>query len=445
MTQPPLPKGATRRQVMAGSFGAVALAATSGVGLYRGRHERPASYGQTVAMRSQHGPWRRTRQIVDRESLDALLPGTRVLAGPEQRALLDAQEAWVDGLDLPPTVAGAPRDLFHQAALDLWVLSAGLPVAVAGWSPMWRHAWPRDTAHVAVAMHRIGDAEGATRQLAALAEHVGSAPRIQARYALDGGTPDPRPAQDDGFGWVLWAASCTLDSWRGTADEAGIRDLVSHCASRALTRLDRDGLPLPSPDYWEVAESQLTLGTAAPLLAGLEHAVDLVGGELQERCAAAALRLDRQVHATFGARGWPRRIGGGASDTAIAWMLPPYRASPPGEGRLRSALDVAAAQMSRANGGHAPGGDWREDGVAWTPESTVLATVWATDPDSHDRARSMLTWLGRHRTQAGSLPEKVRGDGSPAGPAPLAWTSALLLITGVDLSRWRDDHAQEDT
>lgn len=426
---------------MTGSVGAIAVAATTtgGVGLYRNRHETPASYGSTVAMRSVSGPWRGTRQLVDHDSLDLVLPGTRVLAGPEQEPLLDAQESWLSGLSLPSPGAALPRDLFRQAALDLWVLTTGLPIAVAGWSPMWRHAWPRDTSHVAVALHRIGDAKGATRQLAALATRVGAAHRMQARYALDGGTPDDRPAQDDGFGWALWAADATADSWRGTDDEATIVPFVRHCAATLLTRLDKDGLPLPSPDYWELETSVLTLGTAAPLLAGLESATRLLTGakgetHLRDRCAAAATRLEQQIHATFGARSWPREITGGPSDTAVAFMLPPYRIAPSHEDTVRAALATAAGQMLRANGGYAPGGDWREDGVAWTPETAVLAGAWATEPSTRDRAHDTLAWLAKYRTEAGSLPEKVLGDGSPAGPSPLAWTAAVVLTAGADLA-----------
>lgn len=212
-----LPGATSRRTFVARAVAAVAAGATStmGMSLYRNRHEVPASYGLTVAMRSATGPWRQTRELVHAADLERVIPGTRVLAGPQQEELLATQEAWLDGLDLPDHVAGTPRDLVRRAALDLWVLSAGLPMAVAGWSPMWRHARPRDTAHVAVALHRLGDAKGATRQLAALASRVGRAGRMQARYALDGGTPDDRPPQDDGFGWALWAAGSTVDSWRG--------------------------------------------------------------------------------------------------------------------------------------------------------------------------------------------------------------------------------------
>ena len=40
----------------------------------------------------------------------------------------------------------------------------------------------------------------------------------------------------------------------------------------------------------------------------------------------------------------------------------------------------------------------------------------------------MLSWLGAHRTDAGSFSEKVLHDGRPAAVAPLAWTASLVAI-----------------
>jgi glucoamylase len=54
--------------------------------------------------------------------------------------------------------------------------------------------------------------------------------------------------------------------------------------------------------------------------------------------------------------------------------------------------------------------------------------VSAAATDRVDEAAGWLSWLDRHRTEAGSLPEKVLYNGSPAAVAPLAWTSALVLI-----------------
>ena len=47
----------------------------------------------------------------------------------------------------------------------------------------------------------------------------------------------------------------------------------------------------------------------------------------------------------------------------------------------------------------------------------------------------VLAWLDAHRTVHGSLPEKVTRTGRPAGPAPLTWTSALVLLTLTELDR----------
>jgi GH15 family glucan-1,4-alpha-glucosidase len=44
-----------------------------------------------------------------------------------------------------------------------------------------------------------------------------------------------------------------------------------------------------------------------------------------------------------------------------------------------------------------------------------------------------MDWLDAHRTRWGSLPEKVLADGAPAGPAPLAWTAALVVLTAAQL------------
>ena len=46
----------------------------------------------------------------------------------------------------------------------------------------------------------------------------------------------------------------------------------------------------------------------------------------------------------------------------------------------------------------------------------------------HEQATEVLRWLSDHRTDAGSLPEKVLFDGRPAEVAPLAWTAANVLL-----------------
>jgi glucoamylase len=44
-----------------------------------------------------------------------------------------------------------------------------------------------------------------------------------------------------------------------------------------------------------------------------------------------------------------------------------------------------------------------------------------------------MDWLSAQRTWWGSLPEKVLANGAPAGPAPLAWTASLVILTAAQL------------
>ena len=73
-------------------------------------------------------------------------------------------------------------------------------------------------------------------------------------------------------------------------------------------------------------------------------------------------------------------------------------------------------------------------GSSWTPETALVAYSAAASGEV-STATAWLRWLDRHRTAYGSLPEKVTRSGSPAGPAPLLWTSALVLLTLDELDR----------
>jgi len=58
----------------------------------------------------------------------------------------------------------------------------------------------------------------------------------------------------------------------------------------------------------------------------------------------------------------------------------------------------------------------------WLPRAELAALGLTRE------AAGLLDWVDHHRTAVGALPEKVRADGTPAGPAPLAWTCALVLL-----------------
>ena len=305
-----------------------------------------------------------------------------------------------------------------------------LGAVVAAPVSIWRYVWPRDAAFAAAALSAVNLADEALGVLGNLASWQRADGGFEARYTSSGRVPDSRPAQVDGAGWFLWAAGRLLADG---VPAANLRDRLGAPLARSTSRLlgvtdTPSYLPAVSPDYWEVAETVLTLGAAAPVLLGLEAAtaltragVDLgtpVEG-LADRVAAVRSAMERNFAPT-----WGRHLRRDDVDAAITLVLPPFTRPLAG---ARAVRQTAAARMRRPAGGLAPGSGWRDDGVSWTPETALMA--WsALSLEMEEEGTRMLSWLESHRTGAGALPEKVLADGAPAGPAPLAWTCALILL-----------------
>ncbi|WP_158609663.1 glycoside hydrolase family 15 [Cellulomonas triticagri] len=367
-----------------------------------------------------------------------LHPGTRVAADPSSSAdddLAAGQRAWLASGTVPG--AGGPyQDLVTDALLDLRTLVLDDGAAVAAWTPYWRYVWPRDASFVAVALARTGHLDDAVEVLGFLDRVQGADGSFQARYLPDGSgdVPDDRGAQTDGTGWALWAAGEVVDA-APRAEQAEVVDalsgLVRRSAAHATALVAGDGLPPASPDYWEVAETELTLGTVAPLLAGLEAAGPLLD-RLDDPAAAADAReaaaLTRSaVEEEFGGGTvpWGRYAGAGPADAASAFVLPPFQPEP--LTGATAAWLASADAMARPAGGVAPGAAWKQDGISWTPQTSLYALTAAANGRTDD-ARARLDWLGAHRTAMGALPEKVLADGSPAAVAPLAWSAACVVL-----------------
>ena len=359
----------------------------------------------------------------------ALMPGPMIPAGPA-----DPSAEPSAGSTPPPTPTSAGgagregRDSREALPPGAEVFPTGAVVA----APMsiWRYVWPRDAAFAAAALSAVNLADEALGVLGNLASWQRADGGFEARYTSSGRVPDNRPAQADGAGWFLWAAGRLLADGVPAADLRGrLGAPLARAASRLLTITDTPShLPAASPDYWEVAETVLTLGTAAPVLLGLEAATALaragidLGGPahaLAERAAAVRSAMERNF-----APAWGRHLQRDDVDAAIALVLPPFTRPLAG---ARTVRQTAAARMHRPTGGLAPGAGWRDDGVSWTPETALMA--WsALSLGMEEEGARLLSWLEAHRTGAGALPEKVVADGAPAGPAPLAWTCALILL-----------------
>lgn len=360
--------------------------------------------------------------------------GERASDDAEQR---ERQDAWLASGRVP----GPPRyaDMAEQALRDLEALVLPNGAALAGASPRWRYVWPRDASFTAAALARTGHPDDAHEVLAYLQRMQDLRSEggvMEARYRPDGSgeVPDGRGSQLDGSGWVLWAVAEWYRSVpAGPERREGLEDLrplVERSVAAVREHVDPvTGLPTVSPDYWEVPEDVPTLGTAAPLLVGLTASAEVLEalGLAPTDDVQAALRRGL---AAFGPD-YPRRLGGRQQDTAVAFLMPPFVELDAG---VRSAWTGAAAAMRRPAGGLAPGAGWKQDGVSWTPTTAVFALTAAASGDL-ESAYARLDWLDAHRTDRGSLPEKVLHDGSPSAVAPLAWTASLVLLALDELDR----------
>ena len=371
-----------------------------------------------------------------------VVPGTRVLALPELTTTAAGQALWLRSGRVPGA-GDRYADMTSTALLDLHTLTLPGGAAIAGWPQSWRYVWPRDASFTAVALARTGHRDDAVAVLQYLQRMQAPDGALQARYLPDGSgrPPDGRGEQTDGLGWVLWASQqvvLTAPVSERASLAGSLRPLVTRSLARILTLTSgRTVLPPPSPDYWEVRDARLSLGTVAPLALGLRSAPALLAllGLPDADAVARAAALERAMHQAFSPGGYPRYLDDAAPDASLAFLLPPF--APGCKPEVLDAWRRAREAMRRPAGGLAPGAGWKNDGISWTPETALFALTAAATGD-RAAAEQYLTWLDRHRTNHGALPEKVLSNGDPAGPAPLGWTAALVVLT-VDALEHQSD------
>ncbi|MER5727160.1 hypothetical protein ABT084_02190 [Streptomyces sp. NPDC002138] len=347
--------------------------------------------------------------------------------------------AWLAAGKVPGTTPER-RAVSRRALLSMRALLRPNGAFAAAWSPAWENSWPRDGSFAAAAFAATGhDAEAYL-----MLRHDQATQRPdgtwEARTTLDGaGPPDARPWQLDGNGWVPWA---TWQWYRAApakdraARLAALYPMVRKAADYAAESLDADGLPPASPDYWELPTDTTNIGTAAPLLSGLNAAAELAraSGRTGDaaRWAAAAQRLSDGIATHFAPGGYPRTSDGlHGRDSAAAFMAPPFNTAP---ADLPPALDSTYDALLLPNGGLAPGNDpdFSWGAYAWTPSTTFLALAWAGTGE-RAKADRVLDWVLSKRNGLGELPETVNGRGTPSSVAPLGWTDSLVLLTALAL------------
>lgn len=405
-----------------------------------------------------NGGWPFTRAAVTPEEAEhaAYIPGSSVLALPDGKARLipfgltspvtlpradprvgeavHADQDWLANGNVPG-LTPAERDAASRALLDLRMLTLPNGASTASWYGSWNYMWPRDGAFTAAAFAVTGHGEDAQRVLYFLARAQDHGGLWAARYRPDGtAVADGRSVQLDSLGWVLWATWLLHAMDPQAANLPTLWPMVKRAADRAAASLRSDGLPPPSPDYWERSPSREqaphapTLGVCGPLLAGLRSATSLAAsrGETDEvrSWGRAADRLAAGIERRFAPYGYPRSpIAGGLLDSSVTFLAPPF--DPPAPGVL-AAVARTAARLRLPGGGVVPGEGYGAE-AAWTPETGLFALEAAATGDLTG-AKGWLSWLIGHRTTLGSFPEKVDSRGDQAGVAPLGWTSALVVL-----------------
>lgn len=358
-------------------------------------------------------------------------PVTVPAGDPGARAAVSETRNWLERGAVPGETV-EERRLAERALLDLRLLTGPNGASIAAPYKRWNYIWPRDASWAAVAFAATGHHEESYEILEFLAEVQREDGTWEARYRKDGSPVlDGRAAQLDATGWFTWAVwFYSVTARDENPDARTLWPATEKAADAAANSLGRGGLPPGGPDYWEIPTWKPNLGTAAPLRAGLRSAADL-GEELGEetevrRYAEAAERLDAAIEREFAPHGYPRttRSGSGA-DSAVNFLAPPF--ARPNLG-VEKAISETAERLRAPNGGMLPGENWRQKPtVAWTPETAFFALSAAVSGDEA-AADHYLGWLAVHRTELGSLPEKVDGAGDPQAVAPLGWTSALVVL-----------------
>ncbi len=365
----------------------------------------------------------------------ATTPVTVPADDPAASRQVAASRAWLASGTVPGSTP-EQRAVASRALLSMRALLQPNGAVAAAWYGAWKYSWPRDTAFITAAFVATGHLEEARRILEFNASTQRADGTWEARTTLDGaGPPDGRRWQLDANGWVPWSTW----QWYQAAPKR-TRDLqlatlyptVAKAADYIAAHLDARGLPPASPDYWEIPTTTPNIGTAAPLLAGLNAAADLAKAMHRnaeaKRWNAAARRLAAGIAKEFAPHGYPRTVDNDhGRDSAVAFMAPPFNDAPRD---LPGALGDTWDALVRPNGGVVPGNDpshdWGTD--TWTPSTSFFALAWA-GTGQRTRSEETLSWVTSHRNWLGELPEKVTGAGYPGSTVPLAWTDAIVLMT----------------
>ena len=324
------------------------------------------------------------------------------------------------------------------AMIDLHQLTRGNGAVAAGAAARWGYAWPRDMAFVAVAMARTGHRPDALRMLTFLQRVQAADGGFEARYRLDGRAPrttgpdsPTAPAGPSG----RWGRSCAPGR-RPRGRPACARCVRCWTAARRTCSgawTTAGGCRHRPPDYWEVPVARHQPAARSP-----PHWPGSGASFAPVRRARPRRPSGRP------SPGPPRRGCDGELARVRHRRLPAVSAAVRRSGtrRSRSSCRRSPTRPDRASNGRGTSTSERPCArpAGWPPVRSGRRTArpgprrrrWSPTPPAEsgrpEVARRWLDWPQAHVTTWGSLPEKVLSDGSPSGPAPLAWSAAAVVL-----------------
>jgi GH15 family glucan-1,4-alpha-glucosidase len=322
--------------------------------------------------------------------------------------------------------------------------------------PTYGYAWLRDGAFCAHALDVVGEREAAAAfhrwVVRSVEEHrpliESAVARIAggdtpphddmppARFTLDGDRErvdgeEPWPNfQVDGYGMWLWSLESHVD---GTPLDEALADTI-----RLVARYLDSSWRLRCFNCWEEYDEGEHASTLGAVIAGLESASRLLGGEELGISAAAVRRrlLDAFVVDGRFRRG-PRddRVDG-----SLLWLSVPFGVLPPDDRRVEQTIATVEADLAGPGGGvYRYLGDTYYGGGQWLLLTSSLAWHLAVAGD-RARARELNEWVRSCAVPNGDLPEQVSSHPQEAamvdpwvrrwGPVatPLLWSHAMQLI-----------------
>jgi len=352
------------------------------------------------------------------------------------------------------------------------IIASGDSDMLQGGRDTYAYVWPRDAAHVCVALDWLGDRHSARKFFEFCTAVLTPDGYLMHKYRADRSLGSSwhgwlvhghqeLPIQEDETALILWAL---WEHWLSTKDLDFIESVYDPVIKKAAIFLAsyRDpytGLPKPSYNLWEEKFAVYTY-TAASVYAGLKAAArlaeilgkernennfDRIADEMREAIIKHLYNSeDGSFHRSLvvdpkGAMVYDRTI-----DASSAYGIFFFEVLPRDDERLMKAMKLTRERLSVKTpvGGLARyAGDQYYRTVADVPGNPwFITTLWYTQyaiamaRDDHDldQVRADLNWVEHNALRSGILSEQLDPyTGEQVGAAPLTWSHAEYVRTVI--------------